>query len=386
MFLYNKQVYCDNGQNMKIAILGYGVVGKGVAKLAIENKIDVSYILMRQDDDLILPNMCKDLDTILNDNNVECVVECIGGDEPAFSYVKRCLNAKKNVVSSNKKMLVNHFEELYNLSKKNNVNLLFSAACGGGIPWIKTLSNIKNISSINYFEGIMNGTSNFILDNIFTQNVSFEDSLKKAQMLGYAEADPSDDVDGLDTANKTILSSIVAYGANFKINDLFIKGIRYFNNDDLKFCLSNHYRCVLVGKGTKIKNKYHLTVMPRFVNKKSAFYSISKNHNCFILNTNNLNDLCLIGQGAGSLPTANNIINDIFDLNKPYTYSLNNLNNKMDYDSIKSKYYIRTNHLIDNKYIDIKINQNCFISKEISINEIKEFLKDDDFIGEISND
>lgn len=371
---------------MKIAILGYGVVGKGVAKLAIENKIDVSYILMRQDDDLILPNMCKDLDTILNDNNVECVVECIGGDEPAFSYVKRCLNAKKNVVSSNKKMLVNHFEELYNLSKKNNVNLLFSAACGGGIPWIKTLSNIKNISSINYFEGIMNGTSNFILDNIFTQNVSFEDSLKKAQMLGYAEADPSDDVDGLDTANKTILSSIVAYGANFKINDLFIKGIRYFNNDDLKFCLSNHYRCVLVGKGTKIKNKYHLTVMPRFVNKKSAFYSISKNHNCFILNTNNLNDLCLIGQGAGSLPTANNIINDIFDLNKPYTYSLNNLNNKMDYDSIKSKYYIRTNHLIDNKYIDIKINQNCFISKEISINEIKEFLKDDDFIGEISND
>ena len=97
---------------MKIAILGYGVVGKGVAKLAIENKIDVSYILMRQNDDLTLPNMCKDLDTILNDDQVECVVECIGGDEPAFSYVKWCLNAKKNVVSSNKKMHVNHFDEL----------------------------------------------------------------------------------------------------------------------------------------------------------------------------------------------------------------------------------------------------------------------------------
>ena len=369
---------------MNIAILGYGVVGKGVYKIAKKNKINVSYILMRDIDELTLPNMTKDLNIILNDPNVNCVVECIGGDRPAYDYVKEAILKGKHVVSSNKKMLVNHFKELYRLANKNNVHLLFSSACGGGIPWLKNLAYIKENESILGFKGIMNGTSNYILDKIFSDGLAFNAALKKAQELGYAEQDPSDDIDGIDTANKTILSMIIAYRAGFDLKDVFIKGISNISEKEYQFALNNNYRLVLLGKGLKKGNKYILYVIPTFVNKNSQFFNIKNNYNCFSLYTDNLKNLSFVGQGAGSLPTAQNVINDILDLNNPYKYEFNGTE-KPDYSLIKSNFYIRTKNKISTNLIKRKIGDNIYVTKKTNIIDLKKLINKNDFVGEIEN-
>ena len=370
---------------MNIAILGYGVVGKGVEKIALEKGIQVKYILMRDIDELTLSNMTKNLDQILNDKEVDCVVECIGGIEPAHTYVVKALNCHKHVVSSNKKMLVKCFDELYRLAKENNVSLLFQAACGGGIPWIRELSYIKEMEEVKSFKGIMNGTSNYILDKMFKENLDFTIALKNAQELGYAESDPSDDIDGVDTANKVILSMITAFGYSFDLNELFIKGIRYFNKSDLDFAKSNDYKCVLLGKGIKDKDNYVPYVIPSFVKKDSIFFNINDNYNCFKLDSDNLNNLLFIGQGAGSLPTASNVIRDILTVYNPYPINYKG-NIKPDYDSYKANFYVRTCNKIDTSLIKEKINENTYITNKISINELKKIINKNDFVGEIEND
>ncbi|MDO4500845.1 MAG: homoserine dehydrogenase [Erysipelotrichaceae bacterium] len=354
---------------MKIAILGYGVVGKGVEIEALENNIEVKYILMREGKELSKKTMTTKIDEILN-SDVDCVVECMGGDRPAYDYVLAALKNKKHVVSANKKMLVKHFRELVETAKSEGVSLLFSAACGGGIPWIKELSSIAKADEAYSYEGIMNGTSNYILDKMYKEGTDFAVALKGAQELGYAEADPSDDIDGVDTANKVILSAGVAFNKCFNLEDVFVKGIRYFNLDDLKYVKDNDYRCVLKGKGIKENDKYHLSVMPTFVKRSDIFANINDNYNCFRLMSKNLSNLVFIGQGAGSLPTASNIIRDIKTLDCPMTVELNE-DKKPDYEERKAVYYIRGT--ADKGYI----------TKPISINELRSIIKEDDFVAEV---
>lgn len=371
---------------MNIAILGYGVVGKGVEKIALEKDIQVKYILMRDIDELTLPNMTKSLDEILNDREVDCVVECIGGIEPAHTYVAKALKCHKHVVSSNKKMLVKCFDELYKLAKENNVSLLFQAACGGGIPWIRELSYIKEIETVKSIKGIMNGTSNYILDKIFKENLDFSLALKNAQELGYAESNPSDDIDGIDTANKVVLSMITAFGYGFELNDLFIKGIRYFNKKDLDFANNNEYKCVLLGKGIKDNDNYIPYVIPSFVKKNSSIFSnINDNYNCFKVDSDNLNNLLFIGQGAGSLPTASNVVRDILTVNNPYPIDYKGIK-KPDYDSYKTNFYIRTCNKIGTSIIKEKLDEDSYITNKISLNVLKDIINENDFVGEIEND
>lgn len=370
---------------MNIAILGYGTVGKSVEYLANKNNINVKYILMRDIDVLNKENMTNDYNLIINDKDIDCVVECIGGNEPAFSFVKKALDNHINVVTSNKKMLVNNFNNLLNTAKDNNVNILFSAACGGGIPWIKNLIDISKNDNILYLKGIMNGTTNFILSKMDENNLSFNETLKIAQKLGYAERDPSDDINAIDTANKLIISAVCAYKYLFKLNDIFIKGIKNINVQDIEYCKKNNLKIVLLGEVIRINNKFHLSVLPHFVKKETILGNIKDNNNCFILNTENRNVLSLIGQGAGGLPTASNIIKDINELNNPYLIDLKGTK-KPNYDLISNKYYIRTKKKLNNNIIDIMVKDNIYITKKITINELKEYISDDDFIGEIDDD
>ncbi len=366
---------------MNIAILGYGTVGKGVEKVAEENGIQVRYILMRDIDELTKPTMTRSLDEILSSPEVDCVIECIGGDEPSFTFVKKALESGKDAISSNKKMIVKHFDELIRIANEKNVRFLFSSACGGAIPWLPELSRIAGTDTLFFFAGIMNGTSNYILNKMYSENLSFADALSGAQALGYAEFDPSDDIDGIDTANKTILSMGIGFRKSLKLENLFVKGIRAFGLPEIRFAKERGYRCILLGRGSETT----ASVMPVFVKENSVFYGVTDNYNCFALSAKNFGPFAMIGQGAGSLPTASNVIRDIRLLNDPYPVTLKE-ELLPDYDSEKHVFYLRKEESLKSDLIETELGGNAYITKPISINELKPILQENDFIGELVND
>lgn len=368
---------------MKIALLGYGTVGKGVEILAKKNNIELSYILVRNKEKVVKANMTDSIDEIVN-SDVDVVVECLTGIEPAFTYASKAISNGKHVISANKKMLVKHFKELNDLASENNVSLLYSASCGGGIPWISNLNNVSNIDEILSFKGIMNGTSNYILDRLNKEDSDFNDVLKDAQDLGYAEKDPSDDIDGIDTANKTVLSAIIAFNKEFKLDDVYIKGIRNITKQDIQYFKENGYKCVLLGKGIKKEDKYKLSVLPTLF-KEGTFKSISSNNNCFMLEGNDLGLQYYVGQGAGSLPTASNIIRDLNLLSNPYK-AITVSKGQIDLDIEANKYYVRTSKNIDKNIIDKVISDDAYITKNISLLKLKEFVDDNDLVCEVSDD
>ncbi len=370
---------------MNIAILGYGTVGKGVEKLALEKGMTIRHILMRKGRPLLKKEMRDDIEDIINDNDLDCLIECIGGDEPAFTYVKKALERKIPVISANKKMLAKHLIELSELANKNKLPILYSAACGGGIPFLPTLNQIKESDEIESFEGIINGTSNYILNKMFKEKLDFKQSLKKAQELGYAESDPSDDIDGIDTANKTVLGLAIGFDAYIKLEDIFVRGIRYIDTADLKFAEENNYHLALTTRVQKLNDSFAISLMPRFVNENSPFYNIKDNYNCLYIKTRNMGSLSLIGQGAGSLPTASNIIKDINNLNNPYKTDIKQVI-KVDYKNNKGRFYLRTRQEIKEEYIEKIIGADAYITKEITIENLRSFLQETDFVGEIVND
>lgn len=368
---------------MKIALLGYGTVGKGVEILANKNNIELSYILVRNKDKIVKENMTDDINIILN-SDVDVIVECLTGIEPAYAYVSNAILKGKHVVSANKKMLVNKFKELNDLATLNNVSLLYSASCGGGIPWLANLNNVSNIDEILSFKGIMNGTSNYILDRLDKEDSDLDCVLKDAQDLGYAEKDPSDDIDGIDTANKTVLSAIISFKKEFKLEDVYIKGIRNISKEDIKYFKTKGYKCVLLGKGVKREDKYKLSVLPTLF-KEGTFKSINSNNNCFSLEGKDLGIQYYIGQGAGSLPTASNIIRDLNLINTPYKVQTNEIG-IIDLNIESNKYYLKTNKQIDENIIDEVISDNTYITKNISLEELKNIVDDKDLLCEVNND
>lgn len=371
---------------MNIALLGYGTVGKSVEKLCIKKGITISHILRRDASQLSSDNMTTDIDKILYDPAVETIVECLSGIHPAYDYVKKGLEHKKNIVTSNKKMLAHNYLDLLNCAKVNNRKLLFSSACGGGIPWIFELNKIAMTDTIYSFKGIMNGTSNYILDNMINNHLNFSNALKKAQELGYAESDPSDDIDGIDTANKVVLSAGVAFKYRFNVDDMFIKGIRYINDEVINYCLKNNLGLVLLGKGLRNQNSFSLSVTPTIVKKDSLFSNIRANYNCFTINSEELTNLCFIGQGAGGIVTASNIIRDLLALKNTDNIKLLG-ENSIDYSINKSNYLISCKTKIDRKFIKERMQNNMYLTKKISINTLKKILNEEDaFIAEVEDD
>ena len=347
---------------MVIGILGYGVVGRGVYKIASKNNIKVKRILERNISDPILQT--NSIEDIVDDPEIDTVVECLGGDDIPFKYCAKALRSGKNVVTSNKKMLVKYLKEINDLAIENNVSLLYSSACGGGIPVLHEINRIANIDMIISVAGIMNGTSNYILDQMYTNNMDFDIALKQAQDLGYAEKDPSDDIDGIDSANKLVLASLLSFNKAYKLEDLFIKGIRHIKKIDMEYFKNNGYRCILLAKNVGSC----LTVMPTLV-KSGPFSSITLNNNCFMVAGEDLGNIYLIGQGAGELPTASNVVRDLKDIDNSFNRRINKFE-LPDYDDVKGDYYIRGIGLVKDK----------------SINELKKMIKDDDFVCEVLDD
>lgn len=322
---------------MNIAILGFGTVGSGVVEI-IENaqtlytkKLHVKHILIRKGKEKTHPAMCDDIETILQDQECQCVVETLGGIEPAHTYIMRALQSGKHVVTANKAVVAKYLREFSECAKANQVKIYYEASTGGGIPWIEGLSKAMRIDEIERIHGIFNGTSNFILDHMERFGASFDEILKEAQDLGYAEADPSADIDGFDICNKLRISASLAY--DFHVPDTFpVYGIRTINKLDVAYFQSLGYSIRLIAKTKRSQNHYGCVVEPVLFDKNELESNTMDNYNIITLHGKTIGDLKFYGQGAGKLPTANAIVQDMIDINENTSHLDFTFSNEMEYD------------------------------------------------------
>ena len=383
---------------MKIGLLGHGTVGSGVRKIVDEKKtkeiseLEISKILVRYEKDITDQRMTVDIHDIVDDPAIDVVVECIGGDEPAFSYVQAALFNGKHVVTSNKKMLVNHLEELLETARTRGVSLKYEAACGGGIPWMSNLDRTKRIDDIESFRGIFNGTTNYILSKMSDEGSEFAVALKEAQDCGYAEFDPSDDIDGMDTAYKVVLSSCKGFGILANIQDIDIYGIRHISAKDIAYACKHGYVCKLIGSGVKSDRSVSGTVIPTFIPKQNIFATIPANFNAIESDSKTLGKMTYVGQGAGSYPTAHAVVQDLIDLVLHQDTEVSfGVSVCVDNKSRVSSFYVRSVNLNRmEEVIEERIDEDTCITKRMSFVELASVMKtlEDDavFVAEVMHD
>ena len=298
---------------MKIAVLGYGTVGRGVVTI-VEGRargVEVEKILDLPKN-CTQPRMTPNYDEIVDDPSIEVVVECMGGLEPAHTFICRALRAHKSVVTSNKAVVSEFFDEFAALALENGVGLFIEASVGGGIPWIASIEKARRIDEISSFSGIMNGTTNYIIDSMAKEGLDFDIALGKAQELGYAERDPSADIDGVDVRNKTIISASVAFDVACT-KDLPVTGIRTLTKRDMLMFENKGLQVKLFGRGVQRDGSYAVAVEPVAVPRESMEAAVPSNFNLVSLEGATVGPLKFYGQGAGSLPTGNAMVQDVLD-------------------------------------------------------------------------
>ena len=311
---------------MNVAILGYGVVGSGVAKVLKENsktiekktghEFKVTRILDIRDFPLseYRTIITKNFEDIANDKDIDIVVETMGGVEPAFGFVTTCLEKGKHVVTSNKELVATKGYELLELAKKNNVNFLFEASVGGGIPVIRPVSRCLAGNNITKVSGILNGTTNYILTKMITEGVSFEAALKNAQELGYAEKDPSADVDGIDAMRKICILASLCFGTHLSPDGVYCEGIRRVTLADVAYAEKFGSVIKLVARAEKLADgKVFAAVSPCFVKKANMLSGVNDVYNACFVDGDMVGDVLMYGKGAGSEATASAVVGDIID-------------------------------------------------------------------------
>ena len=314
-----------------VAILGFGVVGSGVAEVLTMNedkianhvgdKVCVKYILDLRD----FPGspfeslVTHDADQVFNDPDVSVVVETIGGAKIAYEYTKRALSQGKSVVTSNKELVATHGPELMALAKENNCIYLYEAAVGGGIPIIRPLHRCLAANKVVRIAGIVNGTTNYILTNMRDNGMTYEDALKQAQANGYAEQNPTADVDGIDAQRKlSILSSIALDGAYVAPSEIHTEGISGLSLDDIDF--AGRIGCkvkLLAVFDNQNEGSVYSFVAPHFVRSSSVLFPVEGVFNAIVVEGNALGEAMFYGQGAGKLPTASAVVGDILEAVMP---------------------------------------------------------------------
>lgn len=301
---------------MKIAILGFGVVGRGAYEAILHHAcgVQVKRIL-----DLRVPEGMEDVvttdyNTILNDPEIEAVAEAIGGIHPAYEYITRAIDAGKHVVSANKHLICHYYRDLHERAAARGVDLRFTPSVGGGIPWLMNLRRTKRCDRILSLCGIMNGTTNYILDSMLTRGIDFSDALKEAQALGYAEADPSADIDGLDVQRKCAISASIAFDAVLTEEDVPTFGIRHITKEDVARFDAMGYVCKLMAFAEERDGRITASVEPYLLPKTATEGAVRTNFNCITLVGERVGRLSFIGQGAGSAPTGMALAEDLIDI------------------------------------------------------------------------
>lgn len=307
---------------VKIAILGYGTVGSGVYEIIKNEKFDekalnpigVKYILDIRD----FPEheekeiFTKDFNVILNDDEVYCVVETMGGLHPAYEFTKQLLEKGKNVVTSNKELVATYGPELLAIAKEKNVNYLFEASVGGGIPIIKPMCSSLMPNNIEKIAGILNGTTNFILTEMITKGKSFSEALADAQSNGYAERNPAADVEGHDACRKLAILSSLAWGEYVNYKDIVTEGITEIETKDVSYADRLGYVIKLIGYAKK-DGKLFARVAPMLVPKKYPLADVDGVFNAIMVRGNYLGTSMFYGRGAGKFPTASAVVADVID-------------------------------------------------------------------------
>lgn len=314
---------------IKVGVMGYGVVGSGFIEIFDKNKennnlpenIVINSILDKRKEFLKERNYYNaiktDVDEFFAEKN-DIIVEVLGGVNPAYSFVKRALNNGSHVITANKDLIAEHGFELFDIAKKNGVQLKFEAAVGGAIPIIKPLTETLYGDDIFNIKGILNGTTNFILTKMKVEGVSYEKALEEAQRLGFAEANPDSDVLGYDAARKLAILSSLAYECKIDWKQIKTVGITEVDTDDLDFAKEVNCAIKLLGVSSNKNGEIYATVKPTLVSEDSIFYAINKEVNGVMLEGNEVGEATFVGKGAGSLPTGNSIYADFLDIINGY--------------------------------------------------------------------
>ena len=312
---------------MQVAVLGCGVVGCGTVDLLVKNAeliearvghpVTVKYILERRE----LPGspyadkLVRDFDVIVNDPEVELVIEAMGGSHPAYDFSLRALQAGKHVVTSNKEVVATFGPELLAVAEENGVQYLFEASVGGGIPVIRPLAEDLSGNAVTSIAGILNGTTNYILTRMFSAGKSFAEALAEAQEKGYAEKDPSADVEGLDACRKIAILTAVASGKLIKTDDIHTEGITAIRSEDVAAAEKLGYSIKLLGRMIRTEvGELYLMVAPFWVPSASPLYTISDVFNGVLVHGNFVDDVLFFGRGAGAAPTASAMVGDVMHI------------------------------------------------------------------------
>lgn len=346
---------------MNVAVMGYGTVGSGVVEVLTKNhdsivkrstqsELEVKYILDLRDfpGDPNEDKMIKDFNIILNDDDVKVVVETMGGLHPAYEFVSSCLKAGKSVVTSNKELVAAKGCELLSFAAENNVNFLFEASVGGGIPIIRPISQCLAANEIDEIAGILNGTTNFILTMMIEKNMSFEDALKLAQDNGYAEKDPTADVEGHDACRKICILASLCFGKHVYPDAVYTEGITKITLDDVAYVNAYGGVIKLLGRAKRMENgKIFAVVTPAIVMQGSQLASVNDVFNAILVRGDATGDVVFYGKGAGKLPTASAVVADVIDCarnmgrKKPIGWGEAEENYVVDYKTAENPLYIR---------------------------------------------
>ncbi len=311
---------------VSVAIMGHGVVGSGVAEIITTHKqklfasvgeeIYIKHILDLREfpDSPLADRFTKDFEDIINDIEVRVVVEVMGGINPAYDFVKRCLLSGKSVVTSNKELVAAKGAELLQIAKDNNTNFLFEASVGGGIPIIRPINQCLVANNVNEIAGILNGTTNFILTKMINEGMDFDTALKLAQDLGYAERNPEADVEGHDACRKICILASLAYGKHIYPDAVHTEGITKITLDDVKYAEIWGGVIKLIGKVKQLPDKMcDIVVAPMFIPSKSQLANIDDVFNGIMVRGDCTGDVVFYGKGAGKLATASAVVADVID-------------------------------------------------------------------------
>jgi len=349
---------------LKIGILGIGTVGSGVVKILnknIENitkkvgsELEIKKILVNdaakdREIDIDKNLLTEDASEVIDDPEIDIVVELIGGDEPAHQYIMRAIENGKNIVTANKLVIAKYGRDIFKKAYENEVQVSYEASVAGGLPIIRPLQNSLAANRIEKISGILNGTTNYILTKMSREKMSFADALKEAQEQGYAEADPTSDVDGYDAAYKITILSTLAFQRYVDADSVYVEGIRNIDIDDINFAEEMGYVIKLMAIAKNSDDGLDIRVHPAFVPKNHSLANINDTYNCVLLHGDAVGDVMSTGRGAGQMPTASAVVADIIQISKDINYDNQDfpkIDASLDscvinIDEIENNFYIR---------------------------------------------
>lgn len=356
---------------INIAVLGYGTVGSGVVEVINTNydsiakkageEINIKYVLDLRDfpGDPIQEKIVHDFDVIANDPEVKIVVEVMGGVEPALTFTRRALESGKSVCTSNKELVAKHGVELLEIARQKNINYLFEASCGGGIPIIRALNSSLTADEIDEITGILNGTTNYIMTEMSAKGSDFEEVLKEAQDKGYAERNPEADVEGYDACRKIAILSSLAFGRSVNYEEVYTEGITKITAADIKYANAMGTSIKLLATSRKEGEEFYAMVSPVMIDGSSPLFSVNGVFNAIFVHGNVLGDAMFYGSGAGKLPTASAVVADVVDEAKHLNRNImmhwsSKKLELMDISQVKGRFFVRVQGTPEEKESKVK--------------------------------